>query len=214
MGSERNFIHQFVPGPPNEAVRPYILLHGTGGDEHDLIPLARKIDPRGCFLSPRGKVLEGNKPRYFRRLRPGVFDLEDLSFRTDELVEFLKQASGEYGFRLGDAMAVGYSNGANMAASLLLRYPGLLAGGILIRPVLPYPVENTPMMKGVHVLILSGEDDEMVPLEQAIALASVIEAGGASVQHEILPTGHSITEEDVERARQWVAGIPEKGQKS
>ncbi len=214
MGSELNFIHQYVPGPSSEAARPYILLHGTGGDEHDLIPVARKIDPYGCFLSPRGKVQEGNRLRYFKRVRPGVFDLEDLSFRTDELAGFLNRASVEYGFRLDDAVAVGYSNGANMAASLLLRYPGMLAGAVLMRPVLPYPVENPPMMEGVHVLILSGEDDELIPLEQAIALVPVFEASGALVKHEVLPAGHSITEEDVERTRQWVASIRNKDEKS
>src|SRR5881296_4046998 len=121
MKLQPDFLHEFVPGHSN---RTLLLLHGTGGNERDLIPLGRELDPNGSLLSPRGKILENGMPRFFRRLAEGVFDLEDLARRTDDLARFVEEAATLYGFDTGQVCAVGFSNGANIAASLLLRRPG------------------------------------------------------------------------------------------
>src|SRR6476661_9607114 len=123
-----DFIHEFVPG---KSERTLFLLHGTGGNERDLIPLGRELDPNAALLSPRGRILENGMPRFFRRLAEGVFDLEDLKLQTDELTRFIDAASEKYGLEAGKIIAVGYSNGANIAASVMLTYPNVLAGAIL-----------------------------------------------------------------------------------
>src|SRR5450432_1356199 len=130
MSSELDFVHQFVPGSSD---RTLLLLHGTGGNEHDLIPLGRELDREAALLSPRGKVLENGHPRFFRRLAEGVFDLEDLKQRTDELADFVVAAAAQYQFSAEKVVAVGYSNGANIAASILLRRPGTLPSAVLLR---------------------------------------------------------------------------------
>src|SRR4026209_2924110 len=134
MTSGPDFIHDCVPGSSS---RTLLLLHGTGGNERDLIPLGRELDPNASLLSPRGKILENGMPRFFRRLAEGVFDLEDLKARTHELADFVLAAAREYGFDAGRVFAAGYSNGANIAASSLLLRPGMLAGAVLLRPMVP-----------------------------------------------------------------------------
>ncbi len=207
METDLNHVHKFFAGNEGHEAYPLILFHGTGGDENDLIYMASQLSPRSPVLAPRGSVMEGSSPRFFRRLEKGVFDMEDLLFRTDEMAEFLGQAARKYGFNLSKALAVGYSNGANIAASILLRHPGLIAGGILFRPMLPYSVEGCIALHGRHVLILSGEDDETVPMSQAVALAETLESSGGRVRHEILPVGHEITDEDLQQARTWISRL-------
>src|SRR5213596_45778 len=141
MSLEPDFIHEFVPGTSN---RTLLLLHGTGGNERDLVPLGRELDPRAALLSVRGKVLENGMPRFFRRLAEGVFDIEDLKFRTYELADFVEQASKVYGFDLTHVVAVGYSNGANIAASSLLLRPAIMSSAILFRPMVPLILETFP----------------------------------------------------------------------
>ena len=139
MRSQPDFIHEFVPG---KSERTLLLLHGTGGNEHDLIPVGREIDPNAALLSPRGKILENGMPRFFRRLAEGVFDIEDLKQRTNELADFIAAAAKQYNLVANQVVAVGYSNGANIAASMLLLRPEILHAAILFRAMVPLVPEN------------------------------------------------------------------------
>src|SRR5881398_623599 len=136
-----DFIHEFVAGSSN---RTFLLLHGTGGNERDLLPVGRELDPTASLLSPRGKVLENGMPRYFRRLAEGVFDLEDLKKRTHELADFVVSAVAHYKIDIENMIAVGYSNGANIAASLLLLRPEIFPAAVLFRAMVPLVPETQP----------------------------------------------------------------------
>jgi phospholipase/carboxylesterase len=153
------FKHRFVAGSGQEGAT-LLLLHGTGGNENDLLPLGRELLPGANLLSPRGKVLEHGMPRFFRRLAEGVFDEEDLKFRTEELAGFVKEASGRYDFDPDKLFAVGFSNGANIAASLLLMRPNLLRGAVLLRPMVPFEPEALPDLSGVRIFVAAGEMDD------------------------------------------------------
>ena len=200
------FIHLFVPG--SDEAPPLLVLHGTGGDEKDLLPLARMISADSAMLSPRGRVLEQGMPRYFRRLAEGVFDLEDLALRTTELADFVVEAATEYGFDAGRLIAVGYSNGANIAASLLLSRPEVLAGGILMRPMLPFEPQGVPAVSGKRVLLSAGRTDPMIPQHLTERLAQVLREGGADVTLDWYPTGHGLTASEVKRATDWLHRRP------
>src|SRR5690242_2434898 len=153
-------IHEFVPGASN---RTLLLLHGTGGNERDLIPLGRELDPNAALLSPRGQVLENGMPRFFRRLAEGVFDIEDLKRRAADLAAFIVAAADEYGFDRSKVVALGYSNGANIASAVMLLHPGVLAGGVLLRAMVPLEPNPLPAIKGTRVCISNGEQDPMAP---------------------------------------------------
>src|SRR5215208_7741099 len=140
--SELGFIHQFIPASTRPNQVTLLLLHGTGGNEEDLIPLGRELYPRAAILSPRGKVLESGMPRFFRRLSEGVFDLEDLKFRTHELADFVNRASKVYKFNLRFVISIGYSNGANIASSLLLIHPEIITSAVLFRAMVPFMPEK------------------------------------------------------------------------
>src|SRR5438093_4095070 len=140
MRPQPDFIHQLVPG---NSKRTLLLLHGTGGNERDLIPLGHDLDPNASLLSPRGKVLENGMPRFFRRLAEGVFDLEDLQKRTHELADFVVSAAEHYKIDIKHIVAVGYSNGANIAASILLLRPEVLSAAVLFRAMVPLVPETT-----------------------------------------------------------------------
>jgi len=156
------FSHRFETG--TDPLAPtLLLLHGTGGDENDLISLGQTIAPGSSLLSPRGKILENGMPRFFRRLAEGVFDLDDLAQRTSELARFLEAAANKYGFPLDRLIAVGFSNGANIAASLLLSFPQTLAAAIFIRAMVPFVPDTLPGLEGKSVLLLSGQLDPIVP---------------------------------------------------
>jgi phospholipase/carboxylesterase len=201
--TDLGFIHRFVPA--TQPGLPPLLLHGTGGDENDLLPLGQQLLPGAALLSPRGKVLEGTMPRFFRRLREGIFDVEDLRFRAGELAAFITQSRDRYG--IASPVAVGYSNGANIAAAMLLLHPGVLAGAVLLRAMVPLRPETPPALAGTPVLIVSGAKDPIVPASSAAELAAMLRQGGASVTHEILPTGHGLTGQDLVLARHAVGAM-------
>ena len=201
-----SFTHRFVPAEgPNAPT--LLLLHGTGGDENDLLPLGRMLDEQAALLSPRGKVLENGMPRFFRRLAMGVFDQEDLVNRTHELAEFVTASASEYGFDPGRVFAVGFSNGANIAASLLLLHPDLLAGAVLLRAMAPFEPEMPPDLSGTPVYLAAGRSDQMVPPESTERLAELLKAAGAEVTLDWQPGGHGIGRTEIEAARSWLKDV-------
>jgi phospholipase/carboxylesterase len=196
------FEHVFEPGT---GALTLLLLHGTGGDEHDLVPLGRQLAPGAALLSPRGKVLEGTMPRFFRRLAVGQLDIPDLLARTDELAGFVAAAAERYGRDPSRIVALGLSNGANIAASLLLRHPGLLRGAALLRAMLPYEPPAPPALAGTDVLIDSGEADPYSPADQVRRLAEILTAGGAAVSvHTERGAGHGLTQNDLATVARWM----------
>src|SRR4051794_2014387 len=189
--TQLNFIHRFERGARPNA-RPLLLLHGTGGDEDDLIPLGKMVAPGAPLLSPRGKVLEHGMPRFFRRLAEGVFDEEDVRARAQELADFVEAARKCYG--LPAPVALGYSNGANIAAAVMLLRPETLAGGILLRAMVPLarPETQRHTLDGKGVLIVSGARDPIAPPANAVRLMSMLGRAGALVEHRILASGHEL----------------------
>src|SRR5215470_17976258 len=175
MSPQPDFIHEFVPGTSS---RTLLLLHGTGGNERDLIPLGRELDPRAALLSPRGKVLENGMPRFFRRLAEGLFDLEDLKYRTNELADFVAAAAQHYGFATDQIVAVGYSNGANIAASMLLVRPETLSTAILFRAMVPLIPDTLPDLSSVRVWIGAGDHDPIVPASETKRLVEFLRRPG------------------------------------
>lgn len=197
-----SFVHRFEPGT-DAGARPLLLLHGTGGDENDLIQLGRMIAPGAALLSPRGKVLEGGAPRFFRRLREGVFDEEDVRLRAAELADFVSEACAAYS--IAAPIAVGFSNGANIAAATLLTRPEVLAGAVLLRAMVPLADPPAADLRGKGVLLLSGAVDPIVSEENAARLATQLTAAGAGLDHRTLPVGHGLSQADLNLARQWLA---------
>jgi predicted esterase len=187
------------PGAPT-----LLLLHGTGGDENDLLPLARLVSPAAAVLGVRGNVMEQGMPRFFRRLSEGVFDLDDLRRRTAELGDFVAAAGERYGFLPSALFALGFSNGANIAASLLLSRPAALAGGILIRAMVPFEPDRTPDLSGRGVLLSEGRMDPLIPPAAAERLAEILKGAGADVELAWQPGGHGLTQGDVTVARRWL----------
>jgi phospholipase/carboxylesterase len=196
-----SFIHRFEPGTEPGRL-PLLLLHGTGGDEGDLLPLGRAIAPGSALLSPRGKVLENGMPRLFRRLAEGVFDEDDVRRRADELAGFVAKARATY--RLPRPIALGFSNGANIAAALLLLRPEALAGAALLRAMVPLADPPAADLTGKPVLLLSGAADPIVPAENAARLATTLGKAGADVQHRTLPVGHGLSQADVTITKAWI----------
>jgi predicted esterase len=197
------FVHRFVPSQTSDAPT-LLLLHGTGGDENDLLPVGRMLDERAALLSPRGKILEHGMPRFFRRLAEGVFDHEDLMDRTHELAGFVDRAVDEYDIDQRRLFAVGFSNGANVAASLLLTYPRLLAGAILLRAMVPFEPDGMPDLSGIPVYLAAGRSDQMVPPANTERLAQVLREAGADVTLEWQPGGHGIGPDEIQAARNWL----------
>ena len=204
------FAHRFVPAP-GASRDTLLLLHGTGGNEDDLIPLGRQLAPGAALLSPRGKVLERGMPRFFRRLAEGVFDVPDLLARTHELAEFVRAASAQYGLDAGALTAVGFSNGANVAASVLLLHPGLLRRAVLFRAMVPFEPEAPPALAGTRVFMGSGRQDPIVPASNSERLAGLLREAGADVTLAWQPTGHNLTQEDVDAARRWLTAPTARG---
>lgn len=180
-----------------------LLLHGTGGDENDLIPLGQRIRPGAALLSPRGEVDENGQLRFFRRLAPGVFDEADLVRRTHELAAFVEDQRERH--HVQKIIAVGYSNGANIAASMLLLRPGILAGAVLLRAMVPLEIPHPPDLNGIPVLILAARHDEMMSADQPQRLAALLLGAGADVTLDWQDTGHGLGAIDVTKARDWLS---------
>lgn len=183
--------------------RTLLLLHGTGGTETDLLPLANMIDPHAHVLSVRGNVLENGMPRFFRRLAEGVFDEEDLIFQTKELQEFLDEAAEKYGFDRNKVIAIGYSNGANIAASLLFHYENTLEGAILHHPMVPRRGIALPDLRHSKVLITAGRNDPMCTPEESEELFILLKNAHASVAIHWENNGHQLTQTEVAAAKEW-----------
>ena len=200
------FIHRFIPphSNANESKQTLLLLHGTGGTEDDLIPLGNQLAPNASILSVRGKVLENGMPRFFRRLEEGVFDLEDLKMRTDELAEFITKSSSKYMFDEKRIIAVGYSNGANIAASLLLRRPESLAGAILFRAMVPYSPTVMPDLSNKSIILLEGLYDPIVTTTEAQRLLEIFTNAQSNVTLKWQDSGHNLTNEDIIAAKKWL----------
>ena len=201
MMLQPDFVHEFLPG---SSPRTLLLLHGTGGNERDLIPLGGELDPNASLLSPRGKVLENGMPRFFRRLAEGVFDLEDLRKRTHELADFVVAAAQRYEFDLKKIVAVGYSNGANIAASILLLRPETFAAAILFRAMVPLVPETQPDLSSVRILIGAGSIDPIVPASETKQLAELLRSAGADVTIRFFQGGHELTQADIHAAQEWL----------
>lgn len=197
-----SFIHRFEAGTSSHTL---LLLHGTGGNEHDLVPLAHQLAPGAALLSPRGKVLENGAPRFFKRLAMGVFDEEDLKAQATDLARFVHDATRRYGLDAGKVYALGYSNGANMAAALMLLHPEVLAGAVLLRPVLPLEVAPLPDLTGKTAFLAAGTQDAWSPVARVQALADRLEQAGARVQLRWQQGGHQLYPEELSAAQAWLA---------
>jgi len=180
-----------------------LLLHGTGGSEKDLLPIAEHIDPSANVLSVRGNINENGMSRYFKRLRPGVFDEEDLKVRTHELNDFLDDAAEEYGFDRRKILAVGYSNGANIAGSLLFHYSDALAGAVLHHPMVPLRGLDLPDLSGLAVFIGAGKNDPICPSEESEELEQLLSNTGANVSIHWENHGHQLTGTEIDAAADW-----------
>ena len=199
-----DFIHEFVPGTSS---RTLLLLHGTGGNERDLIALGRELDPNAALLSPRGKVLENGMPRFFRRLAEGVFDLEDLKYRANELADFVTAAAQHYEFATDQLVGVGYSNGANIAASILLLRPEVMHRAILFRAMVPLIPDTLPGLSSARVWIGAGDQDPIVPASETKGLVELLRRAGADVTIRFFHAGHGLTNSDLETARHWLGAL-------
>ena len=223
--TELGFIHRFIPPKyegsgattrtttritnrqetKGKAFTTFLLLHGTGGNEEDLIPLAYELDNRAAILSPRGKVLEnGIAPRFFRRLAEGVFDIEDLKFRTNELADFVNASSKAYDFDLQHIIAVGYSNGANIAASILLLRPEILSAAILFRAMVPFVPKTLPDLSNKHIFMSSGLYDPIASKQEAENLFALFKNAGAKVSLSWQESGHELTMDEIRKAKEWL----------
>jgi predicted esterase len=201
------FTHRYVPSldKGDKAGLTLLLLHGTGGNEDDLLTLGHELDSSAGLLSPRGKILEGGRiPRFFRRLAEGVFDIEDLKFRTHELAGFVDEASRIYGFDARKVIAVGYSNGANIAASILLLKPQTLSGAILFRAMVPLVPDNLPDLSDKRIFMSSGLRDPIATRQEAETLSGLLKQARAVVDLQWQNSGHELTQDDVHAAKQWL----------
>src|ERR671916_217023 len=206
--NQLGFTHRYIPSldAGDRAGLTLLLLHGTGGNEDDLLPLGREFDPNAGLLSPRGKILEGGRiPRFFRRLAEGVFDIEDLKFRTLELASFVEKASSIYEFDARHVMAVGYSNGANIAASMLLLKPQTLTGAILFRAMVPLVPDNLPDLSDKRIFMSSGLRDPIATRQEAETLSELLKQTHAVVDLQWQDSGHELIQEDIHAARQWLS---------
>jgi phospholipase/carboxylesterase len=204
MSDRSNFIHRFEPATRLEAP-PLLLLHGTGGDESDLLQLGRLVSPGSALLSPRGKVIENGMPRFFRRHAEGVFDQNDVRLRANELADFIEVARKDYG--IGSPIALGFSNGANIAAATLLLRPEALAGAILLRAMVPLSHPPKVDLSQKQVLMISGTHDPIIPRENAAELQGLLAARGAKVEQHALPIGHQLSQADLTLARRWIDAL-------
>jgi|SRR5580692_118409 predicted esterase len=198
------FIHRFIPATAPDVGVTLLLLHGTGGNENDLLELGSELFPGAPMLSPRGRVLERDMPRFFRRFAEGVFDIDDLKLQTHALNDFVVTAAKHYGVSANRIVAVGYSNGANIAASLLLLQPELLSGAILFRAMVPLTPDSAPDLKSTKVLVGSGKHDPIIPYKAGDALAKLLASFGAEVEAYWDQGGHELGMDDLTKAQNWL----------
>lgn len=204
MKNELDFAHRYLPAPSGAGADTLLLLHGTGGDENDLLPLGRRLNPNANLLSPRGRVLENGMPRFFRRLAEGVLDIPDLIAQSEALTEFLAAAAAAYGFDPARVTAVGFSNGANIAGGLLLLHPGVLRTAILLHPMVPLIPETLPNLTETGVFIGAGRQDPLVAVAETERLKALLEEAGADVTLHWEPGGHALTGEEAAAAASWL----------
>jgi phospholipase/carboxylesterase/glyoxalase family protein len=204
MGEDLKYIHKYKPGADHHQRVTLLLLHGTGGDEDTLSGLGRMILPGASQLRPRGNVLENGMPRFFRRFAEGVLDVDDLKQRTDDLADFVQQASARYSFDERYVVAVGFSNGANISASMLILLPQTLRAAILLHPMLPFVPETLPDLRGKPVFIGAGKADPLVPSAQIEQLADLLKQAGASVEVFWQNGGHTVSVEEVKAMKGWI----------
>ena len=204
--TELGFIHRFIPAnsKAKQTDLTLLLLHGTGGNEEDLIPLGKELASNASILSVRGKVLENGMPRFFRRIKEGVFDLEDLNLRTNELADFILNSSSIYEFDLERIIAVGFSNGANIGASLLLRRPEVLTGAILFRAMVPFIPKVLPDLSKKHILLSEGLHDPIVSRGEAENLLRLFTKARSDATLEWQDSGHNLVQEDIVASRRWL----------
>ncbi|MBE9014742.1 VOC family protein [Chroococcidiopsidales cyanobacterium LEGE 13417] len=205
--TQLGFTHRFIPAAEPNIPYTLLLLHGTGGDETDLLWLGEELIPDAGILSPRGQVLENGMPRFFRRLAEGIFDPEDLKFRTHELANFVATAADSYGFEPDRVVAVGYSNGANIAVSMLLLRPYTLSAAVLFRPMVPLEPSQLPSLTGIPIFIAAGRNDSIVSPEETERLVKILQTAGADVTLTWHPGGHALSGEDVQAAKQWLLTV-------
>jgi predicted esterase len=204
--ADLDFIHRFVPAA-SKGLPTLLLLHGTGGNEDDLLDIGSRLVPGAALLSPRGKVLENGMARFFRRLAEGVFDLEDLRRRTEELAAFVGAAVNAYDLDRSRVVSVGYSNGANIAASLLLLRPAVLSAAILLHAMVPLVPDPLPDLEGRPVYLSAGRLDTMIPPRETERLAKLLESAGARVTLAWQPGGHGLAPGELESARAWFQAL-------
>jgi phospholipase/carboxylesterase len=200
--------HVFLPAEEGVAGPPLLLLHGTGGNEHDLLPLRDHLSPGAAVLSVRGTLLENGMPRFFRRLSEGVFDEDDLRNRAEDLAEFVVTASAAYGIEERSLVAVGFSNGANIASAMLLQRPGLFAGGVLLAAMVPYAEPPAADLTGTLVIISNGDRDPLVETKVTQQLAGQLRNVGAEVVELPHPGGHQIDPAVLPEIRRIIADVP------
>ncbi len=200
--AELGFVHRFRPG--KDSGLTLVLLHGTGGNEEDLTSLGTALAPDASLLSPRGKVIENGMPRFFRRLAEGVFDIEDLKFRSRELADFVMDAAATYDLEAKSVVLVGYSNGANIAAGMMLGEFLFPAAAVLFRPMVPFTPTKLPDLKGMPVFVSAGRFDQVVPRGEAERFARLLGASGAAVTFNWESSSHALTEDEVRKASKWL----------
>jgi phospholipase/carboxylesterase len=204
MTDDLGFIHRFVPAKEAVPGETLIVLHGTGGDENDLIGIGQAIAPGAAILSPRGNVSENGAPRFFKRLAEGVFDPKEVRSRAEELARFIRAATTSYGLDPTRIFALGYSNGANIASTVMFIEPGLLQGAILFRPMLVYEPEERNDLSSSSVFISAGRMDPIVPVSSVERLVELFEASHAEVTLKWQLAGHNLAPSEVREAAEWL----------
>jgi predicted esterase len=205
MKDDIGFVHRFVPAEDKASAETLIVLHGTGGDENDLIGIGQTIAPGAAILSPRGNVLENGAPRFFKRLAEGVFDAREVRSRGEELARFIRAAILKYGLNPERIFALGFSNGANVASTVMFIEPGLLRGAILLRPMVVFEPDERPDLSAAGVLISAGRMDPIVPTESVERLVELFETSHAEVTLRWQLAGHNLLPSEIHEAAEWLA---------
>jgi predicted esterase len=205
MTHDIGFTHRFVPAEDKTSAETLVVLHGTGGDENDLIGVGQAVAPGAAILSPRGNVLENGAPRFFKRLAEGVFDREEVRSRAEELSRFIRAAISKYGFNPERVFALGYSNGANVASTVMFIEPGLFRGAIMFRPMVVFEPDEHPDLSGAGIFISAGRLDPIVPTKSVERLAELFEASRAEVTLKWQQAGHNLLPSEARDAADWLA---------